>query len=124
MLKVKISSPEIKLIFTPVTYCHLVNIGRCFKSKKGSNIKSSSRLSSILQNAQNVQFVKKKGRTFQYWYEQVAVFSGEYVYFYSMENANLLTKAKNKLDQKSLSVEEENDLNQLEYVDYFFVKGC
>lgn len=41
-----------------------------------------------------------------------------------MENANLLTKAKKKLDQKSLSVEEENDLNQLEYVDYFFIKGC
>ena len=69
--------------------------------------------------------MKKKGRTFQYWYEQIAVFSGEYIYFYAMENANLLTKAKTKLDdQKSLSVEEENDLNQLEYVDYFFIKGC
>ena len=52
------------------------------------------------------------------------MFSGEYIYFYSMENANLLTKAKKKLEEKSLSDGEENELNQLEYVDYFFIKGC
>jgi hypothetical protein len=32
LIKFKISTDEIKLFFTPITYRHLVNISSCFKS--------------------------------------------------------------------------------------------
>lgn len=30
LMKVKVSADEIKLVFNPITYLHLVNIGTCF----------------------------------------------------------------------------------------------
>jgi hypothetical protein len=31
LIKFKISSEEIKLVFNPITYIHLVNIAKCFE---------------------------------------------------------------------------------------------
>jgi len=32
LMKLRISADELRIVFTPKTYVHLVNIGQCFKS--------------------------------------------------------------------------------------------
>ena len=87
LIKFKISTDEIKLFFTPITYRHLVNISSCFKSQldADSTFYVDSRAKEnkdIIKEAQLIIPVKKKGSTFQYWYQYVAVLSGSYIYFY------------------------------------------
>ena len=31
LMRVKVAAEEIKLVFSPITYLHLVNIGACFR---------------------------------------------------------------------------------------------
>ena len=87
LIKFKISTDEIKLFFTPITYRHLVNISSCFKSQldPDSTFYVDSRAKEnkdIIKEAQLIIPVKKKGSKFQYWYQYVAVLSGSYIYFY------------------------------------------
>ena len=72
LIKFKIAADEIKLIFNPITYLHLVNINKCFArpnvdsrdSEKGRMLERQN----IFKNATMVDKVKKKGNTLKYWY--------------------------------------------------------
>jgi hypothetical protein len=90
LMKVKVSADEIKLVFSPITYLHLVNIGTCFRrqeteSEDAGKAKMKERIE-IFKNATVYYFVNKRGSTWQYWYQYVAVFSGSYIYFYAIED--------------------------------------
>ena len=153
LMQFKAHSTQLKLVFDPITFVHLANIGQCFKarSKELTNTNSTWAMKEkirILRNAQVVYRVKKKGGALSYWDSFVAVLSGSYIYFYSPDDAELLKDAITFLQQpendesESLSQSDE-DLNfrkefslskdavgklplvrNLDYLEYFLVKGC
>lgn len=96
LIKFKIAADEIKLIFNPITYLHLVNINKCFArpnvdsgdSEKGRMLERQN----IFKNATMVDIVKKKGNTLKYWYKYVAVLSGSYIYFYNFEDYQIIAE--------------------------------
>jgi hypothetical protein len=59
--------------------------------------------------------VKKKGNTLKYWYEYVAVFSGSYIYFYSIEDSKTIYEItnhfKNTENEESVILSVSNNSN-------------
>ena len=47
----------------------------------------------IFKNASLIGLVKKKGNTLKYWYNYVAVLSNSYIYFYPIEDKEVINEA-------------------------------
>ena len=47
----------------------------------------------IFKNASLIGLVKKKGNTLKYWYNHVAVLSNSYIYFYPIEDKDVINEA-------------------------------
>jgi hypothetical protein len=120
LIKFKIAADEIKLIFNPITYLHLVNINKCFArpnvdsrdSEKGRMLERQN----IFKNATMVDIVKKKGNTLKYWYKYVAILSGSYIYFYNFEDYQIIAEVVAYFQQASqadepIKTEEEDSVS-------------
>lgn len=141
-MKVKVAAEEIKLVFSPITYLHLVNIGACFRrpeaeSEEAGQAKMKERIE-IFKNASLVKVVNKRGSTLHYWYQYVAVFSGSYLYFYPIEDTKAVQGAVSFFKMRARRQSDSagvgggmaasrplgRGFNSLNYDEYFLVKGC
>mmetsp|Transcript_21720 Transcript_21720/g.33478 ORF Transcript_21720/g.33478 Transcript_21720/m.33478 type:complete len:93 (+) Transcript_21720:2711-2989(+) len=78
----------------PLTYLHLINIVDCFSRPLASSgdaekLKQNERRH-IFKNAKRISVVRKKGHYLRYWYDQIAVLSGSFIYFYPVSSSNLI----------------------------------
>ena len=113
--------PKANLSLTPLIYCHLLNIVDVFvRPQAASGDEAKLRYNErrhIFDNARRISLVRKRGNTLHYWYDYIAVFSGSYIYFYppnSQQLLDLATKQREKI----------NYLENIDYEEYFLLKGC
>ena len=87
-----------------------------------------------------MDLVHKQGEAAQPWQKYVAVLSGTYIYFYSIEDMSLIeevvlffkgqtsnlvgSKSGDDATLKSIKKKVPKHFNQLHYEQYFLIKGC
>ena len=89
MLKLKVFADKLSVVFTPITYLHMINIGKCLQvqdshSKESEEAIVQERLR-LFDNAKAVEIVKMKTQANLIWKPSLAIISGSYIYFFKLE---------------------------------------
>jgi len=89
-MKFKVFADELNLVFTPITYVHLMNISKCLQVQ-GSRSKESEQgivqeRYRLFENAKSLDMIKMKSSTNLIWKPYLAVISGSYIYFFKIED--------------------------------------
>lgn len=90
LMKLKVFADELNLVFTPVTYLHLVNISKCLQVQDSRSKESEQGLVQerfrLFENAKSLDMVKMKNSMNLMWKPYLAVISGSYIYFFNVEH--------------------------------------
>lgn len=105
-MKFKVFADELNLVFTPITYVHLMNISKCLQVQ-GSRSKESEQgivqeRYRLFENAKSLDMIKMKSSTNLIWKPYLAVISGSYIYFFKIEDKDKVRNIMKFIQKQNL----------------------
>lgn len=106
LMKLKVFADELNLVFTPITYVHLVNISKCLQVQDSHSKESEQGLVQerfrLFENAKSLDMVKMKNNMNLMWKPYLAVISGSYIYFFNVEHKDQVKNIMKFIQKQNL----------------------